>query len=200
MRLLTAWNTFHVESESDPGCLISLRVFSALPFLSFPWSIISIISPFIFLGSRCMSWCRCLPIDRCAAPFLTHDGPSLPRAGPHGRHNRSRVGTDDISSADEIGGAKTYSTTDVPIQQRPFTIGPDSATFTIGRRQDQHRLSTQTTLKNSMLVSVGYLELANTGDFAANVWNEIPVRTYAAVLMVIGGTLSPSYFHSRMLG
>lgn len=51
-------------------------------------------------------------------------------------------------------------------------------------------------LKNSLLVGVGFLELANAGDFAANVWNEIPVPTYAIVLMVIGGSLalSLSYF------
>jgi hypothetical protein len=45
-------------------------------------------------------------------------------------------------------------------------------------------------LKNSLLASVGLLELANAGDFAANVSNEIPVPTYAAALMAVGGTLA----------
>jgi hypothetical protein len=37
---------------------------------------------------------------------------------------------------------------------------------------------------------VGFLELANAGDFAANVWNEIPVPGFAAALMAAGGTLA----------
>jgi hypothetical protein len=54
-------------------------------------------------------------------------------------------------------------------------------------------------LKNSLLATVGFLELGNAGDFAANVWNEIPAPSYAVGLMVIGGTLalSLSYFAFR---
>lgn len=52
------------------------------------------------------------------------------------------------------------------------------------------RLLHQRQFRNSLLASVGYLELANAGDFAANVWNQIPVPTFAAVLMGIGGTLA----------
>ncbi|KAJ5715472.1 uncharacterized protein N7483_012653 [Penicillium malachiteum] len=60
------------------------------------------------------------------------------------------------------------------------------------RRRGLHRyrLVHQQQFKNSLLASVGYLELANAGDFAANVWNDIPVPTFAAVLMGIGGTLA----------
>ncbi|RDW85222.1 hypothetical protein BP6252_02812 [Coleophoma cylindrospora] len=51
-------------------------------------------------------------------------------------------------------------------------------------------------LLNNMLFGIGLLEFANAGDFAANVWNEVPAPTYALVLMGIGGTfaLSVSYF------
>jgi hypothetical protein len=54
----------------------------------------------------------------------------------------------------------------------------------------------QSMLKNSLLAGVGYLELANAGDFAANVWNQVPVPHFAMALMAIGGTLalSISYF------
>lgn len=45
-------------------------------------------------------------------------------------------------------------------------------------------------LKNNLVWAVGFLELANAGDFAANVWNTIPVPIYAVVLMAIGGTLA----------
>lgn len=48
----------------------------------------------------------------------------------------------------------------------------------------------QTRLKNSLLGVVGFLELANAGDFAANVWNEVPVPTHAVVLMAVGGTFA----------
>jgi hypothetical protein len=58
------------------------------------------------------------------------------------------------------------------------------------RRGNQFRLLHQQQFKNSLLASVGYLELANAGDFAANVWNQIPVPRFAAVLMGIGGTLA----------
>lgn len=46
----------------------------------------------------------------------------------------------------------------------------------------------QTRLRNSLLAAVGFLELANAGDFAANVWNQTPVPLYVLVLMAIGGT------------
>ncbi|EHK96746.1 hypothetical protein M7I_7550 [Glarea lozoyensis 74030] len=51
-------------------------------------------------------------------------------------------------------------------------------------------------LRNSLLYGVAFLELANAGDFAANVWNQIPVPAFAAVLMGIGGffALFISYF------
>ncbi|KAJ5110454.1 hypothetical protein N7532_000989 [Penicillium argentinense] len=58
------------------------------------------------------------------------------------------------------------------------------------RRRGLFRLLHQQQFKNSLLASVGYLELANAGDFAANVWNEIPVPTFAAILMGIGGALA----------
>ncbi|OQE46105.1 hypothetical protein PENCOP_c001G06815 [Penicillium coprophilum] len=58
------------------------------------------------------------------------------------------------------------------------------------RRRGRYRLLHQQQFKNSLLAGVGYLELANAGDFAANVWNEIPVPKFAAVLMGIGGTLA----------
>lgn len=37
---------------------------------------------------------------------------------------------------------------------------------------------------------IGFLDLANSGDFAANVFNRVPVPVYAIVLMVIGATIA----------
>ncbi|KAK3331644.1 hypothetical protein B0T19DRAFT_84210 [Cercophora scortea] len=45
-------------------------------------------------------------------------------------------------------------------------------------------------LQNSLLSTVGYLELANAGDFAANYWNDSPLPLYAVGLMAFGGTLA----------
>ncbi|CAL5866719.1 uncharacterized protein PFLUO_LOCUS929 [Penicillium psychrofluorescens] len=63
-------------------------------------------------------------------------------------------------------------------------------TVILVRRRGRFRLWQQQQFKNSLLASVGYLELANAGDFAANVWNQIPVSRFAAALMGIGGTFA----------
>src|SRR6478735_2365382 len=64
--------------------------------------------------------------------------------------------------------------------------GPSSVTLTKFRSQwsciDDNRL------RNNLFAAVGFLELANAGDFAANVWNDVPVPIYAIVFMAIGGT------------
>ena len=57
-------------------------------------------------------------------------------------------------------------------------------------RKGSYKLVRQQQIKNSLLAGVGYLELANAGDFAANVWNEIPVPRHAMILMAIGGPIA----------
>lgn len=52
------------------------------------------------------------------------------------------------------------------------------------------RVARQTRLRNSLLAAVGFLEMANAGDFAANVFNQTPVPLHAMVLMAIGGTVA----------
>ncbi|PYH70584.1 uncharacterized protein BO88DRAFT_403555 [Aspergillus vadensis CBS 113365] len=60
------------------------------------------------------------------------------------------------------------------------------------RRKHNHnfQLSHQPLFRNSLLAGVGFLELANAADFAANVWNQIPVPKYAMVFMAIGGPIA----------
>jgi len=67
---------------------------------------------------------------------------------------------------------------------------PDCVTFI--KQKGRYNLAKQYRLKNSLLAGVGYLELANARDFTANVWNEIPVPSYAVALMAVGGTLALS--------
>ncbi|KAJ9405655.1 hypothetical protein DTO045G8_6685 [Paecilomyces variotii] len=60
----------------------------------------------------------------------------------------------------------------------------------------------QRKLRNNLLLGVGFLELGNCGDFAANVWNTTPVPHFATALMAIGGTVAlfTSIFAFRDLG
>ena len=61
------------------------------------------------------------------------------------------------------------------------------------RRKGHYHPAAQTKLKNSLLVAVGFLELANAMDFSANVWNSIPVPLFAAILMGIGGFVALAF-------
>jgi hypothetical protein len=76
------------------------------------------------------------------------------------------------------------------------TLMPASDWVTLIRHGGGYRPAKPGRLRNSLLAAVGLLELANSGDFAANVWNEIPVPPYAVALMAVGGAvaLSLSYF------
>jgi hypothetical protein len=79
------------------------------------------------------------------------------------------------------------NTSDITLQEAGQPINDQ---VTLVHKRGRFRLRHQQQFKNSLLASVGYLELANAGDFAANVWNEIPVPRFAAVLMGLGGTLA----------
>ncbi|GKZ19743.1 hypothetical protein AbraIFM66951_009814 [Aspergillus brasiliensis] len=104
----------------------------------------------------------------------------------------------------------TTSTTIIPTNNVTYTRThrkPSSTTTTFfntlnpfrkctsKRRQQKHHknhfhLSHQPLFRNSLLAGVGFLELANAADFAANVWNQIPVPKYAMVFMAIGGPIA----------
>ncbi|KUI61885.1 hypothetical protein VP1G_09044 [Cytospora mali] len=60
----------------------------------------------------------------------------------------------------------------------------------IKTRKGRFKPAKQTKLRNSLLGAIGFLEAANAGDFAANIWNETPVPTYALIMMAIGGTMA----------
>lgn len=72
---------------------------------------------------------------------------------------------------------------------RASAAGPD--TITLIRTKKGRVLTVEgSRLKKNLLGAVGFLELANAGDFAANVWNTIPIPVYAVVFMAIGGTVA----------
>ncbi|KAG8161225.1 hypothetical protein KVR01_009489 [Diaporthe batatas] len=60
----------------------------------------------------------------------------------------------------------------------------------LGKTKSTFAPARQARLRNSLSPVVGLLELANAGDFAANVWNEVPVPTHAVVLMAVGGVFA----------
>ncbi|KAL3440548.1 hypothetical protein BJX65DRAFT_314684 [Aspergillus insuetus] len=69
----------------------------------------------------------------------------------------------------------------------------DTGTVTLSKnKRGRYRCISHVSLKNNLLAGVGFLELANAGDFAANVWNDIPVPRYAMILMAIGGPIALS--------
>ena len=86
-----------------------------------------------------------------------------------------------------------------------YTYTPSSTIESLSfvKRKDRYILTEQNRLQNSLLAAVGYLELANAGDFAANVWNSIPVPRFAAALMAVGATfalaISVLAFHDARL-
>ncbi|KAK9233863.1 hypothetical protein V1525DRAFT_415009 [Lipomyces kononenkoae] len=65
------------------------------------------------------------------------------------------------------------------------------ATFS-RKRNGQYVIVAGRKFENSLLMSVALLELGNSCDFPANVWNRIPIPIYAIVLMAVGGTVAIS--------
>lgn len=72
----------------------------------------------------------------------------------------------------------------------PLPTCSSSPILHLTRTRSRLRLKSQPQFKNNLLAGVGYLELANACDFAANVWNQIPVPKHAVILMAIGGPVA----------
>ena len=105
-------------------------------------------------------------------------------------------GSFDVTTSDATTGtlqpSRTESELESPAPEPIPTSIPESVTFLRQKGRYNPDPEKQYRLKNSLLAGVGFLELANAGDFAANVWNSVPVPLFAAVLMAIGGTLALS--------
>jgi hypothetical protein len=93
---------------------------------------------------------------------------------------------------------KEFAPADQSSQQRNLT--PTSLTFT---RNSNGRYTTcgPSRIRGIPPLAIGFLDIANSGDFAANVFNHVPVPIHAIVLMAIGATvaLSMSIFALRDL-
>ena len=83
---------------------------------------------------------------------------------------------------DDSGSALAATTTYLDSHPRTKLIRDGkSGRYTIAK--DAH-------LVNNLSWAAGFMELANAGDFAANVWNDVPVPVYAIVFMAIGATVA----------
>ncbi len=109
-------------------------------------------------------------IESSEAPSLL-DSPS-PHTDPRPRPEQDGASNETIATT-----LKTPSLLDTP------AFGDREAVVLV-RRKKGWIPKYQYRLKNSLLFGVGLLELANAGDFAANVWNQIPVPRFAMVLSV----------------
>ncbi|RGP74728.1 hypothetical protein FSPOR_1307 [Fusarium sporotrichioides] len=83
--------------------------------------------------------------------------------------------------------AETPSTTAEPRTSQNLLSIPGPSTVTLSKSRSSWYCIDDNRLRNNLFAAVGFLELANAGDFAANVWNEVPVPIYAIVFMAIGG-------------
>ncbi|KAK5449576.1 hypothetical protein LTS15_008651 [Exophiala xenobiotica] len=97
---------------------------------------------------------------------------------PKEAHTNTNTNTNTNANSD----SDTFMTSNAPL-----TFLQRKSRFT-GRCR--YTLLSQTSLRNSLLPLAGFLELANAGDFAANVFNDVPVPAFAAALMGIGGCVA----------
>jgi hypothetical protein len=100
-------------------------------------------------------------------------------------------------SASDVTTTETLKVSQTEIDLESAVPTPVSAPdcVTVIGKKGHYKLAKQYRLKNSLLAGVGFLELANAGDFAANVWNQTPVPRFAIALMVLGGTLALAISH-----
>lgn len=85
------------------------------------------------------------------------------------------------------------------VEGLPMAEAPDGRLTFARQKNGRYLPARRSRLRNNLLLGVGFLEIANAGDFAANIWNRDPIQVFAQVLMGLGGTLALSmiYFATR---
>ncbi len=95
--------------------------------------------------------------------------------------------------SDDIALVRVPTRAQPPAEERDEGL-PTTALgrVTVARRDGGYLLENELEprLYNNILLGVGFLEIANAGDFAANIWNQDPPPTFAQVLMALGGVLA----------
>jgi hypothetical protein len=90
-----------------------------------------------------------------------------------------------VDSALDLG--KEIMPPDSPPQEQPI---PPATAKVIRDKNGRYTLCQHPRFHGIPLLAIGFLDIANSGDFAANVFNHVPVPIHAIVLMAIGGTLA----------
>lgn len=75
------------------------------------------------------------------------------------------------------------------------TVSDHSPILTFVKYRSRFLPERRVVLRNSLLPAIGFIELGNAGDFAANVWKISPPPKYVIILMAIGGTLALSVLY-----
>lgn len=116
-------------------------------------------------------------------------GPPSRPPSADGRRWSGEILPDGSISTQALGGQQeTDPTTDRHRQLSQPLPGAAECLDFVMTFKGRFRPAKQTKLRNSLLGAVGFLEAANAGDFAANIWNETPVPDYALALMALGAT------------
>lgn len=104
------------------------------------------------------------------------------------KHSIPRTNSSPITEADETQ-SKHFSVNDTkeaPAETPSITLPPVDLVW----RKNKLVPAKRTRLHNDLLLIVGYLEFFNALDFPANVWQEIPIPTFAVGLMATGGSIA----------
>lgn len=119
-------------------------------------------------------------MERSSTPDLRAIKEAVPAALPQEemRTHQAALETDKTGHEHRVSDSETNQHT----QQQPVKL--------VKEKDGHWALSKDGRLVNNLSWVVGFMELANAGDFAANVWNDIPVPVYAIVFMAIGGTVA----------
>jgi hypothetical protein len=90
-----------------------------------------------------------------------------------------------VDSALDLG--KEIIPPDSPPQKQPI---PAATANFIRHKNGKFTICRHSHIRGIPPLAIGFLDIANSGDFAANVFNHVPVPIHAIVLMAIGGTLA----------
>ncbi|KAI5456476.1 hypothetical protein BGZ63DRAFT_429124 [Mariannaea sp. PMI_226] len=117
-----------------------------------------------------------------ASPSTSPASPAIPAEdSKDGKH-------EDVSPTTTGGQGTTKEINIVETHPRFHAPGLDHVTLVKKRRKWSYLPGIR--LEHNLHWACGLLETANSGDFAANVWNDVPVPVFVIVLMAIGGTIA----------
>jgi uncharacterized membrane protein YedE/YeeE len=123
-------------------------------------------------------------------PPIKTETTALPEGNPSNCNSTPTISSIITTGFEECETEKAPGTsrrTSSLVEPDPSTT--ETATFTISKK-GVYKPLLKSRLRNNLMASVGFLEFGNAADFAANVWNTIPVPIYAAVLMGLGGAVA----------